>query len=213
MNKCQVLGSILLMLFVSSLTVGQTTDPTATKVRLRRQNVRMSQVLAALSIQCEVSIGFERSDLDLPETKLSVDENQSTVRELLDHIVKEVPLYKWELRDGVINLVPVRGRSRMLENLLQTGVQEFKSKGDMNKFDLRNQVLDLPEVQLLLNSYNLRTERLRDYVSRRSIYANDADLSMSGTNVLGILNNIIAKSEYNLWILSHDGKGTLYLAF
>ena len=170
-------------------------------------------VLVELAVQSEVPIGFERSDLDGPESRLNVDETQSTVKELLDHLVQEVPLYKWELCDGVINIVPVRGRSRLLENFLRIRVGEFKGKGDMNKFNLRNHILDLPEVGLFLKVNNLRTERLRDYIYRRSIYSNDADLSISGTEVLRILNNIIAKSEYNLWILTLDGKSTLHLSF
>ena len=211
MNKRHILGGIFLLLLVSSLCVGQTTDMTSNRIKLQLQEVRVSAVLAALAVQSEVAIGFERSDLDGPETRLSVDETQTTVKELLDHIVKEVPLYKWQLRDGVINIMPVRGRSRLLEDFLRTQVREFKGKGDMNKFNLRNHILDLAEVELFLKVNNLRTERLRDYIYRRSIHANEADLSISGTDVLGILNNIIAKSEYNLWILSHGGKGTLHL--
>lgn len=213
MSKRQVLGGLVFVLCVSSLCVGQATDMTTTKVKLQLQNVRVDTVLVELAVQYEVSIGFERSDLDRPETRLSVDETQTTVKDLLDHIVKEVSLYKWELQDGVINIVPVRGRNHLLEEFLRLNVKEFKGKGDMSKFNLRNRILDLPEVELFLQVNNLRTQRLSDYPYRPSIYANDADLSISGTEVLGILNNIIAKSEYNLWTLSHDGKGTLHLAF
>jgi len=128
----------------------------------------VQSVLVELATQFEVSIGFERSDLDGPENRLSVDETQSTVKELLDHLVKEVPLYKWELCDGVINIVPVRGRSRRLEDFLRIQVQELKGQGDMNKFNLRNHIMDLPEVELFLKVNNLRTERLRDYICRRA---------------------------------------------
>ncbi|HJT26806.1 MAG TPA: hypothetical protein VJ784_05275 [Pyrinomonadaceae bacterium] len=213
MKKRQVLGSVFLVLLITYLGVGQTPDVTAKPIKLQLKKVSVQSVLVELAVHSEVSIGFERSDLDGPESKVSVDETQSTVKELLDHLVKEVPLYRWELCDGVINIVPVRGRSRLLEDFLRVHVQEFKGKGDMNKFNLRNHILDLPEVELFLRVNNLRTERLRDYIYRRSIYANDADLSTSGTDVLRILNNIIAKSEYNLWILSHDGKSTLHLSF
>jgi hypothetical protein len=212
MNKRRVLGSFLLLL-VSYLSFGQNTDVTTKPIKLQLRNVRVQSVLVELAIQSEVPLGFERSDLDGPESRLSVDETRGTVRELLDHLVKAVPIYKWELCDGVINVVPVRGRSRLLENFLRIHVGEFKGKGDMNKFNLRGHILDLPEVELFLKVNNLRAERLRDYIYRRSIYANDADLSISGTEVLRILNNIIAKSEYNLWILAHDGKSTLHLSF
>jgi hypothetical protein len=166
-----------------------------------------------LAIESGVSIGFERSDLDDPQTTLSLDENQRTVRDVLNHIVKHVPIYKWETHDGIINFMPVRGRNPILENFLSIQVQEFKATTNVTKFDLRNKIYDLPEVELFIRVNNLKTERLRDYPYRSSIYANDADLGISGTNVLGILNNIISKSEHHLWMLCHDGRGTLYLAF
>ncbi len=213
MNKHIVLGGIFLILLVCSQGSGQTTDVTTTRVELQLKNVRVMNVLAALAVQYEVYIGFERSDLDTTEIRLSVDANQSTIKDVLNHIVKEIPFYKWELRDGVINFVPVRGRSRVLEDFLSIHVREFKANSDLNKFALRNYVYDLPEVELFLKAKSLKTERFRDYPYRPSIYAKDVDLSISGTDLLGILNNIVLKSEHNLWVLSHDGNGTLYLSF
>lgn len=62
MNKRHILGGIFLLLLVSSLCVGQTTDMTSNRIKLQLQKVRVSAVLAALAVQSEVSIGFERSD-------------------------------------------------------------------------------------------------------------------------------------------------------
>lgn len=213
MNKRHALGGLFLMLLVSSLGFGHTTDVTTHPIKLQLKNVRVQSVLVELAIQSEVSIGFEHSDLDDLQTTLSVDESQRTVGEALNHIVKEVPIYRWEMRDGVINVVPVRGRSPVLESFLSIYVREFEAKSNVTKFDLRNYILDLPEVQLFLRSNSLKTERLRDYPYRPSIYAKDVDLGISGTNVLGILNNITSKSEHHLWILSYAGNGTLHLSF
>jgi hypothetical protein len=201
------------ILLVCSSVFGRTADVTTKPIKLTLKNMEVQRVLIELAIQAEISIGFERSDLDDPQTTVSVDESQRTVRDVLNHIVKQVPIYRWETHEGVINFMPVRGRSRILENFLNIQVREFKAKSDVTKFDLRNCILDLPEVELFLKTNNLKTERLRDYPYRSSIYANDVDLSISGTDVLGILNNIISKSEHHLWMLSHDGEGTLYLAF
>ena len=80
MNK--VLGSVFLILLISYLGVGQTPDVTTKPIKLQLKNVRVQSVLVELATQFEVSIGFERSDLDGPENRLSVDETQSTVKEL-----------------------------------------------------------------------------------------------------------------------------------
>jgi hypothetical protein len=209
-----VRSGIFVVLLACSSAFGQTDDVTTKSVKLSLKNVSVQRVLIELSIESGVSIGFERSDLDDSQTSLSVDESQRTVRDVLNHIVKQVPLYKWKTHDGIIILMPVRGRSPILETFLNIQVREFKAKtGELTKFDLRNYIYDLPEVELFLKVNNLKTERLRDYAYRPSIYANDVDLSISGTNVLGIVNNIISKSEHHVWMLSHDREGTLYLAF
>jgi hypothetical protein len=208
-----VIGGVFFMLVVSCSALAQTANVATKPVTVQLKNVRVQRVLVELAIQSEVSIGFERSDLDVPQITLSVDQSHRTVRDVLNHIVKEVPIYRWEMRDGVVNMVPVRGRSRVLEDFLSINVREFKANSDLNKFDLRNYILDLPEVELYLKVNNLKTERLRDYPYRPSIYAKDVDLSIAGTDVLGILNNIVSKGEHHLWMLSHDGDGTLYLGF
>ena len=208
-----VLSGVFFMLVLCSSAFAQTADVGTNPVTVQLKNVRVQRVLVELAIQSEVSIGFERSDLDVPKITLSVDKGHRTVRDVLNHIVKEVPFYRWEMRDGVVNMVPVRGRSRVLENFLSIHVREFKANSDLNKFDLRNYILDLPEVELFLKVNNLKTERLRDYPYRPSIYAKDVDLSIVGTDVLGILNNIVSKGEHHLWMLSHDVDGTLYLGF
>jgi hypothetical protein len=208
-----VLIGIILILVIRLSAFGQTADVTTKAVSLNVKNMRVQRVLIELAIQAEISIGLERSDLDNPQISVSVDERQRTVRDVLNHIVKQVPLYIWEEHDGIINVKPVRGRNPIMENFLSVNVREFKAKSDVTKFDLRNYIYDLPEVELFLKANSLKTERLRDYPYQRSIYANDVDLSISGTNVLGILNNIISKSEHHLWMLSHDGQGTLYLSF
>ena len=205
--------AVFFILLACSSAFAQTADVTTTPVELTVKNVRVQTVLVKLCIESGVSIGFERSDLDDSKTTLSVDENQRTVGDVLNHIVKQVPMYKWELLDGIINVIPVRGRNPLLENFLSIQVREYKATTDFNKFTLRNKIYDLPEVELFLTVSKLKTERLRDHPYHPSIYANDADLSISGTNVLGILNNIISKSEHHFWMLCHDEEKTLYLAF
>ena len=173
-------GGVFFMLVISSSALPQTANVAANPVTVQLKNVRVQRVLVELAIQSEVSIGFERSDLDVPQITLSVDKSQRTVRDVLNHIVKEVPIYRWEMRDGVVNVVPVRGRSRVLEDFLSIHVREFKANSDLNKFTLRNYILDLPEVELFLKANNLKTERLRDYPYRPSIYAKDVDLALLG---------------------------------
>jgi hypothetical protein len=156
-------------------------------------------------------MGFERSDLDDATKTLDIDVSQKSVFDVLNLIVEKAPIYKREIRNGVVNIVPVQGRSALLQRFLTIEVQRFDGKGDMLKFALRNRIQDLPQVKTFLTENKLQTDRLRDYVYHRSIYANDADLGISQTDIQGVLNNIVAKSEYNLWIVSVDANGSFYL--
>ena len=123
-----VRSGVFFVLLVCSSTFGHTADVTTEPVKLTLKNMRVQMVLVPLIIESEISIGFERSDLDDAKMAISVDESQRTVKDVLDHIVQQVPIYKWETHDGIINMMPVRGRSPLLENFLTIQVREFKAK-------------------------------------------------------------------------------------
>jgi hypothetical protein len=204
-----VAGFIILVL--TSSVVGQQPNGLNDLVDLHVRKARVDDILVKLAVQCEVPMGFERSDLDGANTTLDLDVSRKTVFDVLNLIIEKVPIYRWEIRNRVVNVVPVQGRSALLEKFLSIEIVRFDGKGDMIKFDLRNRILELPQVKAFLDKNNLHTERLRDYSYKPSIYANDADLGIQQTDVIGVLNNIVAKSEYNLWIVSIDANGSLHL--
>lgn len=212
-NVQLVITTVVLILIPTSLALGQEPKGLNDLVRVQVRKARVADVLARIAVESEISIGFERSELDGPNYTVSIDGPAKPALDILNLLVERVPIYKWEVRNGVINVLPVNGRSSILEKFRALPVEKFAARSTEIKFELRNRIYDLPQVQQFLNENKLRTERLRDYAYRPSIYARDVDLTVENTTVEGLINNIIRLGEHNFWSLALDGKGTLYLSF
>jgi hypothetical protein len=167
-------------------------------------------VLGTLSVEKDIPIGIEFSSNEKNEPRLNIDVKKAPLVEVLNLIVQQEPAYVWELRDGVINLTPVKDRDPFFERLLNTPIREFVSPKGNNKFAIRDALLDLPEVNKLIAANGVEADRL-GYPHKPSIYANDADLSDKNTDFRSLLNKIIRESEHNSWILQWgDKKGKIF---
>jgi len=170
------------------------------KIELHLQNVTLMYVLSTLAIDHRVPIGIEYSAADKNEPKLTLKTEGDSLKDILDSIVKQEPLYRWEVIDGVINFVPVLDRDPFFETLLNTHVVHYDPGKWTIKFQLRDAIENTSEVKELLKSKNFELARYRDYAYSPSIYTQkDVDLSMSNTTVRGILNRIVKISEHKQW--------------
>jgi len=170
--------------------------------------------LSELAVKEGIPIGLELSKWESYERRFDLDANAVTVGELLELIVHEAPNYRWLVRDGVVNVEPTGSRDPLFERLLNTRVVKFALKGGAGKFEIRNSVLELPEIQALIKTNDIKVSRLA-YTYSRSIYSrDDNDLSVRDSDLRGILNAIIRSSEHNMWVLHWIGRGDeLELAF
>lgn len=170
-------------------------------------------VLSNLSVQHRIPIGLELALVPKDDAILNINVENAPLKRVLDLIAQQEPDYRWEVTDSVINFSPSRSRDSLLEQLLDTKVSRFAPKKGMDKYELRNAIAELPEVKAFLDSHNLTVFRLGP-PTYRSIYSNEAvDLSISSTNVRGVLNKIIKESEHTSWVLKRRGASqcTIYL--
>src|SRR6185369_8558969 len=168
---------------------------TTQSLTLRVENETLITCLATLAVNYRVPIGIEVALNHDDQAKLSFDVKNESLKKILDLICRQEPAYRWEVRDGVINFVPTQSSDQLLSKLLDTHVSRFAPKKGLNKFGLRNIVADLPEVKSFLDVNDLTVSRL-EYPTYPSVYSNaDLDLSISNTNVRGVLNKIIRDSE------------------
>ena len=188
---------------------------TSRTVTLRLGNASFIRVLVVLAVEHRVPIGLEVADDDADGPRLDIDVSNETLKNVLDLITRQEPDYRWEVKDGVINFVPARARDPFLSQLLDTRVVRFAPEKGVNKYGLRDALTNLPEVKRLLDANGMTVWRLGP-PTYRSVYTNDeVDLSISDTDVRGVLNKVIRDSEHKLWVVSRRShtKNTIQINF
>ena len=199
---------VVLLLLSAPCVVGQMPkeDLTTRSLTLRVENETLITCLATLAVEYRVPIGLEVAFNHDDKTRLSFDVKNESLKKILDLICQQEPAYRWEVRDGVINFVPTQSTDQFISKLLDTHVRRFAPEKGLNKFGLRNVVADLPEVKSFLDVNGVTVSRL-EYPTYPSVYSNgDSDLSISDTNVRGVLNKIIRDSEHKLWIMKRGNE-------
>lgn len=177
------------------------------KIELHISGATMMQVLSTLAVVHRVPIGIEYAMADHNERQLSVESKEQSLRDILDLIIKQEPLYRWEVIDGVINFIPVRDRDPFFEVLMNTAVSKYDPGKWTIKFQLRDALGNTPEVRTLLESNQKTLAKYEDYVSYPSIYTRkEVDVSASNTTVRGILNQIVRISEHKSWSIGWSDK-------
>lgn len=177
-----------------------TQDLLSQQIQLRVDKEALSYALGVLAVKHRVPIGIERSPVDKNEPKLNLDVEKATLKEVLDSIVEQEPLYRWEIVDGVINFVPARDRDPFIEAFLNTPVAHFDPGKWTSIFQVRNAIGDVPEVKRMLEENRKTLFKYGDYVKFPSIYTKQGvDLSISNTTVRGVLNRVVRDSEHTSW--------------
>jgi len=171
-------------------------------VELYLKNETLSYALGLLSVEHRVPIGIVNSLEDTGQAKLNLEFDDGTVKEILNTITKQEPLYRWEFVDGVVNFVPVEQKDPFFESLLNTRVQNFNPGKWTIIYQVRDAIGDIPEVRRLLGLNHKTLFKYGDYAYYPSIYTKrDVDLSASNTTVRGVLNRIIKDSEHKSWCI------------
>jgi hypothetical protein len=176
-------------------------------IKIDLDDATLMLALNKLAVDYRVPIGFEQAMDSRDNLNRHIYLRSGTLKTVLDSLVAQEPRYRWELRDGVINITPVVGRDQFLARLLETKVAQFEPpKGTTDKFKIRDAVLALPEVRALLQASGV-TMKSYDYPYHRSIYSNDeVNLTIANADVRGILNNIARRTEHKIWSVERVGE-------
>ena len=199
------------------------------KIELDDSNITMLFVLGKLAYKYRVPIGFERTtdyyeklrgQMDFENGEVKWKNNNfhiksGTLEEILNSIIAQEPQYKWELRDGVINVFPIKARDSFLKAFLETKIIDFYPEKGISKFKVRDAIIDLPNVKTLLKKENVEILK-RDYLESNYLYPDDEiEISISNSDVRGILNKIIGDSVHKFWLVERigDKKESLLVSF
>jgi hypothetical protein len=174
------------------------------KLDIHVSKTTLRYVIDVLSMDHGIPIGLEKSSTHKDEYKIDIDIEGGALREVLDSIVRQEPSYQWQAIDGVINFIPTHDRDGFVTTFLDTPINHFgPGKGNDQKLDVRDRILKLPAVHRLMTSYGMGVDRWWG----ECVYAkDDVDLSISNTNVRGILNKLIRVSPNKTWTVDLSGK-------
>lgn len=173
---------------------------------LRVDDAYLMHVLSTLSVDHRVPIGLEVAADQADEPKLNIDVKNVPLKQVLDLVTLQYPSYRWEVRDGVINFVPAHSRDPLLPQILGTHITRFVPRKGINKFDIRDAIVGLPEVKSFLDAHSMTAWQLR-HPTYRSVYTNnEVDLTVSDTDLRGVLNKVVRDSEHKLWVIKRKGE-------
>ena len=174
-----VINCLILLLVANSFSFGQekTIELKDKKITLNLENKSLDVIFCYLIQQYDVPIGLEGSTLDndhedyLFQTQplssrqidyiitgsgikrdrtFSINVKDAGLEMVLDQIVRQMKYYKWEINDGVVNIIPVRGRDERYEKLMELKINNYTLEKDMPTGFVKTKIYDLPEVKAFL---------------------------------------------------------------
>ena len=207
---CAMLAAVLVLVIIGDAPASSVQRTTINLLDQRiTLHIKQGTFLYALSTLCvdyRIPIGFEPALGHKAQYHLNIDLENARLDDVLNEIVGQETGYRWELRDGVINIIPITSRDDFVEKLLNTPIPQFDQPKKLGKFQIRDAIVELPEVVTLLRTNGITASHY-GYGYTPSLHTNQRiDLSISGTDVRGILNKVIRETEHNMWIVSRSGK-------
>ncbi len=180
-------------------------------VSVKRSNVLLA--LADIAANYNVPIGLEVSSDDdlLKERNIIVRMKKGTLKQVLDSVVGQNPLYTWDIVDDVINVFPKSDREPFLKALLETRIESLRIAERMDRFTFRESLTKTPEVRGTLTAFGIQSNN--EIFSSSDIRPLGRGFSLDASNmtVKSILNRVIRDSETKFWIVNRDGEQKQYL--
>lgn len=180
-------------------------------VSIKASNIHLA--LVDISDTYKVPVGLEVSPDDdlLKERGIVVRLDSGTLRDVLNAVAAQHPLYTWEIVDGVVNVFPKGGREPLLKALLETRMGNFHVGQGASRFTFRENLTKSPEVRGVLAAYGVKSNN-EIFVSRdMKALGLGASLELWDVSVRAVLNRVIRDSETRYWLVNRDGPERQYL--
>ena len=176
-------------------------------ITLKLYNSSMGESLRTLSSRANVPIGFEALPEDGKSSRTINFHLRASVREMLNRIVRPDRRYRWELKDGVVNVMPQESAGN---GLLDVVIQNVSLK-DVDAEQLGTLILDLPEVRAKLGELGLTGSKTSEYDGP---LRNLPVFSISKTHIVlrDLLNEVLRRGYTEYWIAMRYGDLNQYVA-
>ncbi|MDT4968867.1 MAG: hypothetical protein QOJ64_3604 [Acidobacteriota bacterium] len=136
-------------------------------------------------------------------------ENES-LKEVFNQIVEQMENYKWKIKDGVVNIFPVKARDERFARLLGMNVRRFTFDKGKTVEDITTNILALPEVEKVLKDNKLIFSGIRYGTATLVLdaqYGRTINVGMDFSNLtFRALLNKITRIKGGGWILKWKWK-------
>ena len=215
-HKIIILLLLTCLCFSFSFAQDNSTDLKDKKITLKLKDARLSIVFLHLMVKYDVPIGMEGSTLDndnadymfnpnlpyvVPNSRrsdgyldvkghlLTLDFENASLETVMDEIVRQMKNYKWEINDEVVNIIPIKGRDKRFEKLLAMHIRNFSFKKGFMIAQIRNNIIDLPEVQKFLGEQKILSTKWHVY-GVNSYRELPVEINFSNLSLRDLLNKI-----------------------
>lgn len=166
------------------------------------ENKSPLEVVRKLVADQKILINIEAVPLESgvsEERLISIKQENKTIREILDFLIKEDSRYIWEKTNGSINIFPIITKENS-DYFMNQKIHHFEVQ-NVTKWEAASTLFGVPELKrrhiyiMLVRRSGLRTPGNSKHEKRFSI-------SMENANVREILNKIVETESNSYWILS-----------
>jgi hypothetical protein len=120
-------------------------------VRIEAQSI--GSLLSDLSLSHNIPIGLETAQYDDGLGSYEIDFKGGTLADLLTQFVAQHGQYAWEIKDGVVNVLPKESyRDALFKDLLKTRISNFSVKEKTSCQTLADALVATPEASQLLQA-------------------------------------------------------------
>jgi hypothetical protein len=190
-------------------------DPDLLSIKIKAIAIKgesIDQVLGFLTEEYGVRVGIELGDEKLtPRREINLDLPETTLKDFLDSLIAKDPRYTWKLEGRVIHLWPVRERDPLLTTLLDTKISHFALVGEVNRYAVYYNIMDLPEVRSKLIIAGVEPLTFRG-PGAAAKFGKDTFFDESNLTLRELLDRIILKTEIKQWVISRWGKNSEYIS-
>jgi len=206
---------ILVLLFTFVPEASAFNDPDLLNIKIRATAIKgesIGQVLGLLTEEYGIRVGIELGDEKLtPRREINLDLPETNLKDFLNSVIAKDPRYTWKLEGGVIHLWPIRGRDTVLTTLLDTKISHFAILGEVNRYAIYCDIMDLPEIRSKLVVAGVEPLTFRGFGSDAKL-AKETFFDESNLTLRELLDKIVLKTEIKQWVISRWGKNGEYIS-
>lgn len=187
----------LLLLAEAAMVQAQSPQPDSLlrkSVSVRMYDVYASDVLEFLATEFNFPAGIEiesSNNIADKDKKISISVFQKPLEFALDQIVMANPRYRWELNDGVVNLLPKEPSN----SLVETKIANFEAI-NMKRIEVKKAIGEIPELSEKLKSLGLEFTTISVWPIKDERDTLVLTVNSKNTTLKLLLNEIAKKTGY-----------------